>query len=339
MAQERFVAYRRSSTPSQTIGLEMQQSAINDYVRRTGTGIIASYQDVGAASPTQARLPNQQPQLVRALEQARAEKASLIVARLDRLTRSTAVLALLLECGPKLLVVETPNASPFVLQIYAAAAEEYRRQVSRRVKAGIVAAQAKGRDTHAHAYRSGRANQAAHRRYADRIRPIVESIRRGRRLSQGDVAAELNARGLRTVRGLKERHCECLKWNARGSGWVAEARREEEMSSAEDDRPARGTFAKLKAAWGRLAGARTAAESDAPRATAVEYKGYRIRPAPYKTNGQYQTAGVIEKDFPDGVKEHRFIRAETHQSLDSAIELALAKGKQIIDQRGDRIFI
>ena len=206
MAQERFVAYRRSSTPSQTIGLEMQQSAINDYVRRTGTGIIASYQDVGAASPTQARLPNQQPQLVRALEQARAEKASLIVARLDRLTRSTAVLALLLECGPKLLVVETPNASPFVLQIYAAAAEEYRRQVSRRVKAGIVAAQAKGRDTHAHAYRSGRANQAAHRRYADRIRPIVESIRRGRRLSQGDVAVELNALGLRTVRG--------LKWNA-----------------------------------------------------------------------------------------------------------------------------
>ena len=112
------------------------------------------------------------------------------------------------------------------------------------------------------------------------------------------------------------------------------------MSSAEDDRPARGTFAKLlKATWGRVAGARTAAESDAPRATAVEYKGYRIRPAPYKTNGQYQTAGVIEKDFPDGVKEHRFIRAETHQSLDSAIELAVAKGKQIIDQQGDRIFI
>ncbi len=65
VAQERFVAYRRSSTQSQTIGLEMQQSAINDYVRRTGTGIIASYQDVGAASPTRARLPNQQPQLVR----------------------------------------------------------------------------------------------------------------------------------------------------------------------------------------------------------------------------------------------------------------------------------
>src|SRR5260370_26818755 len=102
----------------------MQQSAIDDYVRRTGTEIIASYQDVGTASPTQARLPNQQPQLVRALAQARAENASLIVARLDRLTRSTAVLALLLECGPKLLVVETPTAIPFVLQVYARGAAE-----------------------------------------------------------------------------------------------------------------------------------------------------------------------------------------------------------------------
>ncbi len=49
-----------------------------------------------------------------------------MTARTDyRLTRSTAGLALILECGPKPLVVETPNARPFVLQIYAAAAEEY----------------------------------------------------------------------------------------------------------------------------------------------------------------------------------------------------------------------
>ena len=201
MGDDRFVAYRRSSTPQQTIGLEMQQTAIDQYVHRNHGKLIDWYQDVGSASPTQSRLPKQQPQLVRAISRARAENALLIVARLDRLTRSTAVLALLLESGPRLLVVETPNASPFVLQIYAAAAEEYRRQVSRRVKAGIKAAQAKGRDTHLHAYKSGLGNRAAHKRYADQIRPVIESIRRGRRLSQGDVAAELNRRGLRTVRG------------------------------------------------------------------------------------------------------------------------------------------
>ena len=71
---------------------------------------------------------------------------------------------------------------------------------------------------------------------------------------------------------------------------------------------------------------------------AVEYKGYRIRPAPYAASGGFQTAGVIEKDFQDGVKEHRFVRAETHPSRDDAASFAVSKGKQIIDQQGDAIF-
>jgi hypothetical protein len=94
-------------------------------------------------------------------------------------------------------------------------------------------------------------------------------------------------------------------------------------------------FSKLKAALGLGGGA------SAPAVTTgetVEYKGYRIKPAPYRANNQFQTAGVIEKDFPDGVKEHRFVRAETHPSADDAIAFAVTKGKQIIDQQGDRIF-
>jgi hypothetical protein len=70
----------------------------------------------------------------------------------------------------------------------------------------------------------------------------------------------------------------------------------------------------------------------------VEYKGYRIKPAPYPAKGQFQTAGSIEKDFPDGMKEHKFIRAETHPSRDDAANFAVAKGRQIIDEQGDRIF-
>jgi hypothetical protein len=94
-------------------------------------------------------------------------------------------------------------------------------------------------------------------------------------------------------------------------------------------------FSKLKAAWARLAGG--GGESDAP-AAAVEYKGYRIRAAPYRTNGLYQTAGIIEKDSPEGVKQHRFIRADTHQSRQDAIDFAIAKAKQIIDLQGERMF-
>jgi hypothetical protein len=98
-------------------------------------------------------------------------------------------------------------------------------------------------------------------------------------------------------------------------------------------------LAKLKAALSRLAGGREGAGSSEPAVPPVEYNGYRIRPAPFRANDRYQTAGVIEKDFPDGVKEHRFIRADTHQSLDDANEFAIAKGRQIIDQQGDRIFV
>jgi hypothetical protein len=98
-------------------------------------------------------------------------------------------------------------------------------------------------------------------------------------------------------------------------------------------------FAKLKAAWARLAIGQGAGKSDESAIPAIEYKGYRIRPAPYRTNGQYQTAGVIERDTPDGLKEHRFVRADTHQNRDDAIEFAISKAKQIIDMQGDRMFV
>ena len=96
-------------------------------------------------------------------------------------------------------------------------------------------------------------------------------------------------------------------------------------------------FAKLKAALAGLAGGGGAQE--ASPAAAVEYNGYRIKPAPYQTDGGvYQTAGTIEKDGPDGTREHRFVRADTHPSRDDAINFAISKAKQIIDLQGDRIF-
>jgi hypothetical protein len=98
----------------------------------------------------------------------------------------------------------------------------------------------------------------------------------------------------------------------------------------------------FNALWRRLGGkpkdAEAADESEAAPGPAVEYKSFRIRPAPYPARGQFQTAGVIEKDFPEGTKEYRFIRAETHASRDDAAAFALAKGRQIIDEQGERIF-
>lgn len=92
----------------------------------------------------------------------------------------------------------------------------------------------------------------------------------------------------------------------------------------------------MKGLWQRLFGG--GEKAGAPAVPAEEYKGFRIRPAPFAAEGQWQTAGVIEKDFPDGPKEHRFIRAERHASRDEAAELATSKARQIIDERGDTVF-
>jgi hypothetical protein len=93
----------------------------------------------------------------------------------------------------------------------------------------------------------------------------------------------------------------------------------------------------IKDLWSRFGGGETKHEPDAA-AEAVEYKGFRIRPAPYLSKGQFQTAGVIEKDFGTETKEHRFVRAETHATKDDAVSFSVAKARQIIDEQGDRIF-
>ena len=96
-------------------------------------------------------------------------------------------------------------------------------------------------------------------------------------------------------------------------------------------------LSKLKAAWSSLtSGGRSSSVGAAIEA--IEYNGYRIRPTPYLASGRYQTAGTIEKDAPEGLKQHRFIRADTHPGRDDAIAFTVSKAKQIIDLQGDRIF-
>jgi hypothetical protein len=80
-----------------------------------------------------------------------------------------------------------------------------------------------------------------------------------------------------------------------------------------------------------MTGGRASGESGEPNTPAIEYQGYRIRPIPYRTEGQYQTAGIIEKNFPDGPKQNRFVRADTHRNRDDAVAFAISKAKQIVD--------
>ncbi len=86
-----------------------------------------------------------------------------------------------------------------------------------------------------------------------------------------------------------------------------------------------------------LFGRRAAAEN-AKAAEPVEYKGFTIRATPFKNEGHYQTAGVIEREIGGVRKEHRFIRADAYARYDDAVSFTLTKARQIIDLQGERIF-
>ena len=87
-------------------------------------------------------------------------------------------------------------------------------------------------------------------------------------------------------------------------------------------------------------GAEEAGSPDtAPTAKEIEHEGFTIRATPYKDGGQYQLCGVIEKAAPDGtMRSHRFVRADRFPDAQTAGEMALIKGRQIIDYEGERLF-
>jgi len=94
----------------------------------------------------------------------------------------------------------------------------------------------------------------------------------------------------------------------------------------------------LKALWRRLTGGSGADADTDTGGEALDYNGYRIRPAPYPSKGQYQTCGIIEKEVAGETKQHRFVRAETHPSREGAVDFSISKAKQMIDEQGDRLF-
>ena len=89
--------------------------------------------------------------------------------------------------------------------------------------------------------------------------------------------------------------------------------------------------------WSALFG-RRAAETTAKLSDPIDYKGYVIRAAPFKNEGQYQTAGTIEREIAGALKEHRFVRADAFATYEDAVTFTLGKARQMIDLQGERIF-
>jgi hypothetical protein len=92
--------------------------------------------------------------------------------------------------------------------------------------------------------------------------------------------------------------------------------------------------------WKKLFGGGSDGGADAPAkpVSSAEHKGFTIEARPYKEGGQFQVAGVIAKGEGEARKEHKFIRADRFPSVEEAADFALMKGRQIVDQQGDRVF-
>ena len=70
----------------------------------------------------------------------------------------------------------------------------------------------------------------------------------------------------------------------------------------------------------------------------VEHNGFTVAATPFKSEGQYQTCGVVSKEIGGVVKEHRFVRADRFAGMDDAVEVSLRKGVQLVEEQGDRLF-
>ena len=87
----------------------------------------------------------------------------------------------------------------------------------------------------------------------------------------------------------------------------------------------------------RLFGGSSGREETASGKT-LEHNGFLIRATPFKAEGQFQTAGVVSKEVGGVIKEHKFIRADRFASLEDAADMALRKGRQLVDEQGERLF-
>ena len=141
MPSKNFVAYYRVSTAKQAdsnLSMEAQCHAVEGYVRQTGGTILASFVEVESGKRSD------RPELAKALEAAKRAKATLVIAKLDRLARNVAFIARLMDAGTEFVAVDQPHASRLTLHILSAFAEDEGRRISERTKAALAAARRRG---------------------------------------------------------------------------------------------------------------------------------------------------------------------------------------------------
>ena len=195
---KQFIKYYRVSTRSQAdsgLGLSAQQRDIDLYLStyaETPWDVIAEFTDV------QSGKDDNRPELQKAMALAEETGATLLIAKLDRISRRVSFISAIMERKKLSLTVATmPNADKFQLHIYAALAEQEREFISLRTKQALAPLKGTGKiDKANEAARALATSHAA--KVMDTVRPLKEA---GRTLQQ--IADTLNKSGVKTARGGK----------------------------------------------------------------------------------------------------------------------------------------
>lgn len=212
VATGKFVSYLRVSTAKQGqsgLGMEAQQSAVASFLNGGKWTLVHEAVEVESGKR------NDRPALSEAIRLCRRHKATLVIAKLDRLARNVAFIANLMESGVEFVAVDMPQATKFTIHIMAAVAEQEAEAISKRTVAALQAAKERGmvlggRRVTQEAWQDiasqGRtvaaevrtSNAEAHR---SEMRPIIAEIEAAGITSANGIAAELNRRGETTRRG------------------------------------------------------------------------------------------------------------------------------------------
>lgn len=195
-----YYAYLRVSIAKQGAsgaGMEAQRQMVNDYIESQGGELLGVFTDVESGSA------NNRDGLTAAMEACRKVGATLLVAKLDRLSRRVSFISLLLESGLPFVVAEMPEATPLMLHIHAAMAEHERHMIAQRTKAALAAKKAAGvqlgnprwSESVEAARQVKTAKRSAHR---DGIAPMVKRYRQDG-LSLQAIANKMNEQGIPPV--------------------------------------------------------------------------------------------------------------------------------------------
>jgi DNA invertase Pin-like site-specific DNA recombinase len=191
------IAYIRVSTTQQGksgLGLEAQQAALARFAENEGFEVVQTFTETMSGG----RGDDHRPALASALDVARRQKAPILVAKLDRLSRDVHYISGLMKHRVPFIVTEFGNdVDPFMLHIYAALAEKERALISRRTKDALAAAKARGVRLGGLRERGVEFSREAAER-AEQLRPVFAEVSG---LSARGAAAELNRRGITTAQG------------------------------------------------------------------------------------------------------------------------------------------